>query len=158
AREPAPDAARQARRAHRSDGRQHRAPGALIRVPGAWRRIQPRAENWQDEPERRRGRVRRVGRRAVLMKTHTIERGSVPARRKQVGTIVSAVVAAMAFAQTAAAAGDLRVISAVKNRDADAVRTLLAQHVDVNATQSDGATALHWAVHQDDLAMVDQLI
>ncbi len=38
------------------------------------------------------------------------------------------------------------------------MRALLAQHVDVNATQGDGATALHWAAHFDDLSMADSLI
>jgi ankyrin repeat protein len=31
------------------------------------------------------------------------------------------------------------------------VRTLLAQHADVDAPQADGMTALHWAAHHDDL-------
>ena len=44
------------------------------------------------------------------------------------------------------------------NRDAEAVRSLLAQRVDVNAGQLDGATALHWAVRWDDLATADLLI
>ena len=39
-----------------------------------------------------------------------------------------------------------------------AVRTLVAQHADVNAPQADGATALHWAVFRSDKEMVDLLI
>ena len=65
---------------------------------------------------------------------------------------------ALAWSLDVTAAGDLRLIDAVKNRDADAVRALLTQHVDVNATQGDGATALHWAAHFDDLSMADVLI
>jgi ankyrin repeat protein len=57
-----------------------------------------------------------------------------------------------------AAETDTRLIQAVKNRDADSVRALLKQHVDVNATQGDGATALHWAAHRDDLVIADLLI
>jgi ankyrin repeat protein len=67
------------------------------------------------------------------------------------------VVVAMSGA-LAAAASDLRLIEAVKRQDAQAVRSLLKQHVDVNAPQGDGATALHWAAHLDDLQLTDLLI
>jgi ankyrin repeat protein len=43
-------------------------------------------------------------------------------------------------------------------RNAAALRALLQQKADVNAPQSDGSTALHWAVHFDDVAMVEMLI
>jgi len=56
------------------------------------------------------------------------------------------------------ASTDLRLIQAVKNRDVESVRGLLKQRVDVNAAQGDGATALHWAAHRDDLAIADLLI
>ena len=62
---------------------------------------------------------------------------------------------------SAAPATDLRLIQAVKNRDGESVRTLLKQRapaIDVNAAQGDGATALHWAVHRDDLAIADLLL
>jgi ankyrin repeat protein len=61
----------------------------------------------------------------------------------------------------AAAAIDLRLIEAVMNRDVEAVRALLKARpasVDVNAAAGDGATALHWAAHRDDLAIADLLI
>jgi uncharacterized protein len=67
----------------------------------------------------------------------------------------------LALGTSVAAAGDLRLIEAVKNRDVESVRALLAQRpagLDVNATQGDGATALHWAAHRDDLAIADLLI
>ena len=51
-----------------------------------------------------------------------------------------------------AATSDSPLIAAVRAGKADAVRALLKQNVDVNASQGDGATALHWAVHLDDLA------
>jgi len=66
--------------------------------------------------------------------------------------------ALLASTLAAAAPVDLRLIQAVKRRDADAVRVLLKQRVDVNAVQGDGATALHWAAHRDDLAVADLLI
>jgi ankyrin repeat protein len=61
-------------------------------------------------------------------------------------------------ASVALAAIDTRLIDAVKKRDGAAVAALLKQRVDVNATQGDGATALHWAVHRDDLATVNVLL
>jgi uncharacterized protein len=57
-----------------------------------------------------------------------------------------------------AAATDLRLIEAVKSGNSAAVLALLKQHVDVNAPQGDGATALHWAVNRDDLTTADLLI
>ena len=57
-----------------------------------------------------------------------------------------------------AASMDLPLIQAVKNRDVVAVRELLKQRVDVNATEGDGTTALHWASHRDDLGIADALI
>ena len=61
-------------------------------------------------------------------------------------------------ASVAAAAADLRLVDAVKNRDRAAARTLLTQKIDVNIAQPDGATALHWAAHWDDLETADLLI
>src|SRR4051794_21860992 len=85
-----------------------------------------------------------------------------PARRraalKGCATLALAVVAA---GVAAAAAIDLRLIEAVRNRDVEAVRALLKARpasVDVNAAAGDGATALHWAAHRDDLAIADLLI
>ncbi len=56
------------------------------------------------------------------------------------------------------AAGDLRLIEAVKTSNLESVRALLKARVDVNAPQPDGATALHWAAHRDDLTTADVLI
>jgi ankyrin repeat protein len=70
-----------------------------------------------------------------------------------------AVALALIFsAYIAAAATDLPLIQAVKNRDVASVRALLTQRIDVNAAQGDGATALHWAAHRDHLAIADLLI
>ena len=54
-------------------------------------------------------------------------------------------------AAASAAAADARLVEAVKARNVTAVRALLSQHVDVNGREGDGSTALHWAVHLDDL-------
>src|SRR5947207_2340718 len=61
------------------------------------------------------------------------------------------------FAINAQSAGS-DVADAAMNRDLSGVRSLLRQKADVNAPQSDGATALHWAVQNDDLEMADVLI
>ena len=50
------------------------------------------------------------------------------------------------------------IADAVMKGDKAAVRTLLNQKADVNAPQTDGATALHWAVFRDDLETADLLI
>jgi ankyrin repeat protein len=50
------------------------------------------------------------------------------------------------------------IADAAMKADKAAVRTLLRQHADVNASQTDGATALHWAVYQDDLETVELLL
>ena len=68
----------------------------------------------------------------------------------------AATAALVVAAATAADAADL--IEAVRGRDHAAVATLLAQGADANARQADGATALHWAAHHDDLKTTQQLI
>src|ERR1019366_7304946 len=57
-----------------------------------------------------------------------------------------------------AATLDTRLVDAAKHRDNEAVRTLLAQHLDANAPKADGATPLHWASHWDDLENAGLLI
>jgi uncharacterized protein len=58
----------------------------------------------------------------------------------------------------AASGSDLRLVEAVKKGDKAAVRALLKEHVDVNTPQTDGATALAWAAHRDDLETAELLI
>ena len=59
----------------------------------------------------------------------------------------------------ASARRDAPLIAAVKAVDLDTVRSLVIdQGVDVNQTAPDGATALHWAVHKNDAALVDLLL
>jgi len=96
--------------------------------------------------------------------------GSFPCRREGTTAAVCCLAAILAVSQPRAAAGqrsgaekvlkpvDPRLIQGVKDHDVESVRGLLKQRIDVNATQGDGATALHWAAHGDDLAMADLLI
>src|SRR5712691_7910873 len=55
-----------------------------------------------------------------------------------------------------AAASDVADAAMKGNRDA--VRSLLQRKADVNAPQTDGTTALHWAVRSDDLEFAEMLI
>lgn len=51
-----------------------------------------------------------------------------------------------------------KLADAVRDGDRATAIALLKQHVDVNAPQADGTTALDWAVRQDDREMADRLI
>jgi ankyrin repeat protein len=64
----------------------------------------------------------------------------------------------LSIAGFAATGGDLRLVDAAKSRNHEAVRSLLQQHVDVNTPQADGATALAWAAHWDDMETAELLI
>ena len=66
--------------------------------------------------------------------------------------------AILAAAGVAAANADGTLVGAAETRDAGAVYSMLADGADVDSPQADGTTALHWAVHHDDLDMVRALI
>ena len=53
---------------------------------------------------------------------------------------------------------DRRLVDAVAEQDAQAVRALLDEDIDVGTPRADGATALLWAAHWDDLDTVDLLL
>jgi ankyrin repeat protein len=57
-----------------------------------------------------------------------------------------------------AAVADARLADAVMRADREAIRALLQQKPDVNATQADGMTALHWAARMNDLETAQALI
>ncbi len=65
---------------------------------------------------------------------------------------------ALATAAWAGNSPDTRLVDAAAKPDTEAVRQLLAGHVDVNTPQADGTTALHWAAHWDDRTMAGLLI
>src|SRR3954469_18302792 len=50
------------------------------------------------------------------------------------------------------------LVDAAKDGDLTAVRSLLRQRVDPNQIAADGSTAVHWAVHRDDLGMLNALL
>ncbi len=64
----------------------------------------------------------------------------------------------LSVASLAAPGGDRRLADALKEGDKETAGALLKDHVDVNATQEDGTTALSWAAYGDDLEMVELLI
>jgi ankyrin repeat protein len=56
------------------------------------------------------------------------------------------------------AGSSLPLVDAAKDGDKATLRSLLQKKVDVNATEGDGSTALHWASYRDDLESADLLI
>ncbi len=76
----------------------------------------------------------------------------------QAGTIIAVLLLAATVGATAARAAETPLIDAVKERDAEAVRRLLADSVAVTGTEADGTTALHWAAHYDQLDIAALLL
>jgi ankyrin repeat protein len=65
---------------------------------------------------------------------------------------------ALAIPGLLASGHEPQLVTAVRTSDVQTVRSLLRQHVDVNAGEADGTTALHWAARHGDLAMVNLLL
>lgn len=72
--------------------------------------------------------------------------------------VAGPIVALWSAASLAATGADHRLADAVERLDRQTVSALLQQRVDVNTPQADGATALAWAAHWNDLATADLLI
>ncbi|MDA1094435.1 MAG: ankyrin repeat domain-containing protein [Acidobacteria bacterium] len=72
--------------------------------------------------------------------------------------VVAALIGLTGGTSVLATAGDHPLADAVERREGSAVLALLAESVDVNAAQPDGATALHWAAHWNDLETAGRLI
>ncbi len=71
---------------------------------------------------------------------------------------ISVIFALIAGAGTAAVMPYDSLAEAASRGDGDAVRSMLREGADVDATSADGATALFWAAYEDDLALMDLLI
>ena len=95
-------------------------------------------------------------------------------RKRSTGNLVLATLAltgALAIGQPSLAATETAIVevpaqapvplvAAARDKDAAAVTALLAAKpkIDVNQRSPDGTSALHWAVYNDDVAMVDRLL
>ena len=73
------------------------------------------------------------------------------------GTLLGALVVILSVSASIGAAGS-DVANAIERGDVAAARALVQKGADVNAPQSDGATALHWAVYRDSVDAVDMLM
>jgi ankyrin repeat protein len=69
------------------------------------------------------------------------------------GLVVLLLVSGSARAQAVASLAD-----AAEKKDRAKVAALLKQGADVNASQADGMTALHWAAYHDDVTLASQLL
>ncbi len=74
---------------------------------------------------------------------------------KTVGLLTTACVLS---AISPARAGEALVADAAEIMDREGIRALLEEPADVNASQVDGMTALHWAARHDDLEMAKRLV
>lgn len=80
-------------------------------------------------------------------------------KRLIIGSMAVLLASIVGLSQTAAPKPPKSAVAdAVARGDKAALQSLLAQKADVNGTQVDGTTALHWAVYKNDVATVDQLI
>ena len=73
-------------------------------------------------------------------------------------TITYTTIVIVLLAGVRAVGAGSEVADAAMRGDHAAVRAALARKADVNVAQIDGTTALHWAVEQDDLQLVDLLV
>src|SRR5688572_1973180 len=78
--------------------------------------------------------------------------------RVQVRATHAAMVVLLVCVGVRTAGAQVALVDAVKSGDTARVRALIDTRVDVNATQADGTTALHWAVDLDRPEVVQMLI
>ena len=81
--------------------------------------------------------------------------GSIPAMARPTRSERSRTNSAAA---AAFAADDPRLVDAAKANDLPQVQSLLKAGASANSTAPDGSTALHWAIHRDNLTMLDALL
>jgi ankyrin repeat protein len=67
-------------------------------------------------------------------------------------------IVAFSLGSTSFAAGRPPVVDAAKNGDHETLRSLIQKGTNVNSTEGDGTTALHWASYHDDLEAAELLI
>ncbi len=62
------------------------------------------------------------------------------------------------YSASAYSVGELPLLDAVKRGDAGRVARLITESANVNASEADGTTALHWAVHRNNIEISQQLL
>ena len=67
-------------------------------------------------------------------------------------------IAVLAATVCSAAHGEPPLVDAARAGNTAAAMMMIDQGADVNAPSSDGTTALHWAIHRDDVTLFQQLI
>ncbi|HEY7171016.1 MAG TPA: ankyrin repeat domain-containing protein [Vicinamibacterales bacterium] len=72
--------------------------------------------------------------------------------------LIALTLVALASTSGAAQRRDTRLADAAERRDGAAIQALVKQKTDLNAAQPDGATALHWVAHWDDVASAELLL
>ena len=87
--------------------------------------------------------------------TRNVVPGSILAVNPWRIVLVATLIAACTVATSAR---DHALIEAAKGKDLSLLRALLDKHTDPNVRQGDGATALHWAAHWDDMKAATLLI
>ncbi len=63
-----------------------------------------------------------------------------------------------AFAAESTSVRDTRLVNAVKSGNSAAAIALLQKRADPNIAEPDGTAPIHWAIRNDDVALVDRLI
>jgi len=108
--------------------------------------------NKQDRREGQEGRDRQDRREGKTLRSPLPALPAHPAR--------PALPALLMFAVAVIAATDSRppIVDAAKRGDRAALQALVGKHADVNTTEPDGSTALHWASYRDDGESADLLI
>jgi len=101
--------------------------------------------------------------RATAWRHEAITHTGAEARRHSMTNVRSAARGAclallLAIGVAAADSTDQRLLTAVKDGDAAAVRALLRARVSANAADADGTTALHWAVRADEATVSELLV
>src|SRR6187431_1669216 len=81
----------------------------------------------------------------------------MPKRLLKTGSLI-VIGAALSLSALLSAAPPATVADAAQLGDRDAVKALLKQAADVNASQGDGMTALHWAAMKGDAEMAQLLL
>jgi hypothetical protein len=72
--------------------------------------------------------------------------------------IMGTAVVVLLLSAASLSAGRSEVADAAMKGDKAALRTLIAEHADVNVPQADGATALHWVAYRGEKELADILI